>query len=172
MVLPQLIRLVNTFQTGSTAVDFVIGWFKLSIRFKDSEIKRTGIIWDLFFLDNNLTVKRKECLSVAKTERESFIEDFSMEKWLFSSLNINTGILNIVAGYLYIQLVDLFTTTITKCPSNTYLSRSYAGRHFGFSEWNACAAWMPTCPLYPVYSKQGFKNSFSKWSHAAKHVVI
>lgn len=31
-------------------------------------------------MDNNLTVKRKECLSVAKTERESFIEDFSMEK--------------------------------------------------------------------------------------------
>lgn len=31
-------------------------------------------------MDNNLTVTRKECLSVAKTERESFIEDFSMEK--------------------------------------------------------------------------------------------
>lgn len=31
-------------------------------------------------MDNNLTVKRKECLSVAKTKRESFIEDFSVEK--------------------------------------------------------------------------------------------
>lgn len=31
-------------------------------------------------MDDNLTVTRKECLSVAKTERESFIEDFSMEK--------------------------------------------------------------------------------------------